>query len=204
MARWPGLSQFELTDRVALVTGGSKGLGEVIAALRRVVAHGGRRGEAISLALELDQVDAAVEFAGRDAGALADLADRIERDGIDLPDVVNELRAAAEVDLRRRAATNDPRSLAKLASLEADAGNEVEAIALLQRALARQPSERRWRLELVRLLRATGQPVEALDEVRDLLRRDPDDGSAIALARELSIEVVAASTRASSRPSVEP
>ncbi|MCD0457974.1 SDR family NAD(P)-dependent oxidoreductase [Roseiconus lacunae] len=32
MTRWPGLSQFELTDNVAIVTGGSKGLGEAIAA----------------------------------------------------------------------------------------------------------------------------------------------------------------------------
>lgn len=32
MARWPGIQQFELTDRVAIVTGGSKGLGEAMAA----------------------------------------------------------------------------------------------------------------------------------------------------------------------------
>ena len=32
MARWPGISQFDLTDQVAIVTGGSKGLGEVMAA----------------------------------------------------------------------------------------------------------------------------------------------------------------------------
>ncbi|MCG6156363.1 SDR family NAD(P)-dependent oxidoreductase [Rubinisphaera margarita] len=32
MARWPGLSQFELTDNVAIVTGGSKGLGQAMAA----------------------------------------------------------------------------------------------------------------------------------------------------------------------------
>lgn len=32
MTRWPGISQFELTDNVAIVTGGSKGLGEAMAA----------------------------------------------------------------------------------------------------------------------------------------------------------------------------
>ena len=32
MTRWPGISQFQLTDNVAIVTGGSKGLGEVMAA----------------------------------------------------------------------------------------------------------------------------------------------------------------------------
>ncbi|TWU01829.1 SDR family NAD(P)-dependent oxidoreductase [Neorhodopirellula pilleata] len=32
MTRWPGLSQFQLTDQVAIVTGGSKGLGEAMAA----------------------------------------------------------------------------------------------------------------------------------------------------------------------------
>lgn len=32
MTRWPGLSQFELTDNLAIVTGGSKGLGEAMAA----------------------------------------------------------------------------------------------------------------------------------------------------------------------------
>ena len=32
MTRWPGISQFELTDNVAIITGGSKGLGEVMAA----------------------------------------------------------------------------------------------------------------------------------------------------------------------------
>ena len=32
MTRWPGISQFELTDHVAIVTGGSKGLGEAMAA----------------------------------------------------------------------------------------------------------------------------------------------------------------------------
>ena len=32
MARWPGVSQFALNDKVALITGGSKGLGEAMAA----------------------------------------------------------------------------------------------------------------------------------------------------------------------------
>ncbi|HCS52919.1 glucose 1-dehydrogenase [Rubinisphaera sp.] len=32
MIRWPGISQFDLTDNVALITGGSKGLGEAMAA----------------------------------------------------------------------------------------------------------------------------------------------------------------------------
>ncbi len=32
MTRWPGISQFQLTDNVAVVTGGSKGLGEAMAA----------------------------------------------------------------------------------------------------------------------------------------------------------------------------
>jgi gluconate 5-dehydrogenase len=32
MARWPGISQFKLTDQAAIVTGGSKGLGEAMAA----------------------------------------------------------------------------------------------------------------------------------------------------------------------------
>lgn len=32
MTRWPGISQFDLTDNVAIVTGGSKGLGEAMAA----------------------------------------------------------------------------------------------------------------------------------------------------------------------------
>ena len=32
MTRWPGLKQFDLTDNVALITGGSKGLGEAMAA----------------------------------------------------------------------------------------------------------------------------------------------------------------------------
>ncbi|KAA5541799.1 SDR family oxidoreductase [Roseiconus nitratireducens] len=32
MTRWPGITQFQLSDRVAIVTGGSKGLGESIAA----------------------------------------------------------------------------------------------------------------------------------------------------------------------------
>ncbi len=32
MNRWPGLSQFLLTDQVAIITGGSKGLGEAMAA----------------------------------------------------------------------------------------------------------------------------------------------------------------------------
>jgi gluconate 5-dehydrogenase len=32
MSRWPGISQFDLADNVAIVTGGSKGLGEAMAA----------------------------------------------------------------------------------------------------------------------------------------------------------------------------
>ncbi len=32
MTRWPGISQFNLHDRVAVITGGSKGLGEAMAA----------------------------------------------------------------------------------------------------------------------------------------------------------------------------
>ncbi len=32
MTRWPGITQFQLTDHVAIVTGGSKGLGEAMAA----------------------------------------------------------------------------------------------------------------------------------------------------------------------------
>ncbi len=32
MTRWPGISQFDLTDNVAIITGGSKGLGEAMAA----------------------------------------------------------------------------------------------------------------------------------------------------------------------------
>jgi len=32
MTRWPGISQFQLTDQVAIITGGSKGLGEAMGA----------------------------------------------------------------------------------------------------------------------------------------------------------------------------
>ena len=78
--------------------------------------------------------------------------------------------------------------MARLAQVEIDAGRPAEAAALYERALARRPGERRWRLTLVELLRGLKRTDDALDHVQDLLRRNPGDGDIAALARALSIE----------------
>ncbi|MFH5803489.1 SDR family NAD(P)-dependent oxidoreductase [Alienimonas sp. DA493] len=75
MARWPGLAQFQLTGRAALVTGGSKGLGEAMAAglasaganLCLVSRHGD---EAAAAAERI-----ADEYGVRALGVAADVAD---------------------------------------------------------------------------------------------------------------------------------
>ena len=77
--RWPGLAQFDLTDRVAIVTGGSKGLGEAMAAGlasagARVVLTSRHASEAEETAARLGE-EYPLEGAPRALGMAADVTD---------------------------------------------------------------------------------------------------------------------------------
>lgn len=78
MTRWPGISQFQLTDQTAIVTGGSKGLGEAIAAglasaganLMIVSRH---EDEAIAAAETIEE-----EYSVKAIGFQADVSDEMQ------------------------------------------------------------------------------------------------------------------------------
>ena len=82
MTRWPGISQFQLTDQVAIVTGGSKGLGEAMAA---GLASAG----ANLLLVSRDEAEAtaaadriAAEYPVRAIGMAADVTDERQVEGM--------------------------------------------------------------------------------------------------------------------------
>ncbi|MCA8984249.1 MAG: SDR family NAD(P)-dependent oxidoreductase [Planctomycetaceae bacterium] len=78
MTRWPGIKQFELTGKVALVTGGSKGLGEAMAA---GLASAGADVVLVSRNLEEAEVAArliSAEYNCRSLGLAADVSQEAE------------------------------------------------------------------------------------------------------------------------------
>lgn len=65
-----------------------------------------------------------------------------------------------------------------------------EALAAYRAALTREPRQVEWRLEAARMLYRRGRLREAEDELRRLLRDQPDHGGAVALLKEVLRERV--------------
>lgn len=139
---------------------------------------------------ELDDPEFARELAGDDYGRLrqlASIAEASEKHAGLAPD----LHAAAEAALRRKAKTPEvtPHELALLASIDAGRGDHDRAIAHYKRALNLEYSQVEWRVALARVLIAAGDDVQAMKEVRIVLRLQPNHAAARALAEELTLRV---------------
>ncbi len=165
---------------------------EATTLLRRTVEMApGFFNEVAVLALkELDDPEFARELAGdnyRWLERLAVIAEASEKHAGLAPD----LHAAAEEALRRKAKTADvtPSELALLASIDAKRGDHDQAIANYKRALNLQYSHVNWRVALAQVLIAAGDDVQAMKEVRIVLRLQPNHPAARALVQELSLRV---------------
>jgi tetratricopeptide (TPR) repeat protein len=139
---------------------------------------------------ELDDPTFARELAGDNYGwleQLALIAEASEKHAGLAPD----LHAAAEAALRRKVKTSEVTAyeLALLASIDAGRGDHDRAIANYKRALNLEYSQVAWRVALAQVLIAAGDDVQAMKEVRIVLRLQPNHAAARALAEELTLRV---------------
>jgi O-antigen ligase len=139
---------------------------------------------------ELDDPEFARDLAGDNYGWLEQLAVIAEASAQHAA-LAPDLHAASEAALRRRAKTSDvtPYELALLASIDAGRGDHDRAINNYKRALNLEYSQVDWRVALARVLIAVGDDVQAMKEVRIVLRLQPNHAAARALAEELTLRV---------------
>jgi len=155
------------------------------------------------LEAQYDRPDLAVAAAadGDDPGALMQLAQRLRAKG-GHEAVAQDAWKAGVASLERVCAGNDPSpgALAALGNAYRFDGRRDDAIGAYRRALVLEYGRVEWRLELARLLNASGRRPEALREAQICLRLQPANEA----ARELVGELIVPGNSATSAPSGTP
>jgi O-antigen ligase len=142
--------------------------------------------DAASVLLDIARPDLARKLAADDYWQLAELAS-LCTERPEFASLSDGIKADAASSLRRHADGPDvqPYELASLALLDQQKGDHESSIALYRRALAQEYNQVDWRLNLARVLAATGQIDDAIHEVRICLRLRPHYLPARALLDDL-------------------
>lgn len=134
---------------------------------------------------EIRDLQAAYDFAAKDVKALEHLrslaTDQPGQEAL-VAQIDNDLRNI----LIQRAYADQPRpqDLAAMAQVHRRENELDQAVALYQRAIALDPAQVQWRLELGQLFADQGQPEQAVREARAILQLRPDSQGASRLLHE--------------------
>ncbi len=149
-------------------------------AIAAIHAARGNRDDALRL------LDEALDEAKPDSWTDKDIRRQI---GVLLGDGTDALLSYLRERVRRR--PEELVSIRQLSMALADAGDKSEAIALLQQAVERAPSDGNLRMALVEQLRRAGQFAAALEQTRLLVARNPEDVDILLMAGQLQLDAVA-------------
>ncbi len=154
-----------------------------------VMLDGSYFGRAVELMVNvLDDITAARDLAGTQSDRIRTLIEVLKKRP-DQADLVTELEQSFEqqlVELARQGEASASQ-LMLLASQAADRGDHAESIAHYRKALATDYNRLEWRLALAEQLKAAGDYVAALREVRICLRLRANNATARKLADELAL-----------------
>lgn len=161
-----------------------------MADLERAAAVGASKGSIVNLlAWDLQRPDLAYRVAEGERWLLNALAQHLTRMA-DFDDLAQRVAAERDALLESEAARSGAHAgtLAELGALRERQGRPGDAIAIYHRVLAKDP-ESRARYDLARLLADSGEPREAIRQLRDLLGLHPDHGAGRALLQQLEQEL---------------